>query len=834
MKSSARRPTATLEGRVTRALAGETVRYEAEVPYPDGPRFVDGTYVPHVASDGEVKGFVALVVDVSDKKQLERLTAAAATRADKLLKITAAIADAVTTDEVFQAVVDRVAEAIGATSAAIWLVDNEGTSAKLVHALGYSSVVRETLTTLRLDEEPSSPAKDSIRSGQAVFLPSKPALIQAYPHLSTLATHPSYRIACLPLVTRGRVLGTLALTIEREGEVSVDEQSFLLLAARYAGQAIERLRLFEQERVSSALASAAARRLGVLSRASQVFMDPSLDLETRLRAIVVEIGQTLSSTVGISLLEADGLLHTTVVHHPVPEAQQWLTDVGRASPLSPGQPGVTGQVGVTGKSVLMSQLDPAMLRARSASAYREFLERFPTYGMMCAALRSRGRIIGTVTAFRLTPNDPYSIDDLRLLEELAERAAASIENSRLYEESKVAQFRAEQLYGFAQAVAIADKQDLVYDAAIVAIETTLHATRSAILLPDDDGVMRFRAWRNLSDVYRAAVEKHSLWPVDVKAPDPVLVPNAHADPTLVEFLPLLDTEGIGALAFIPLLLDGKILGNFMVYYDRPHVFVADEVETARAIANHLSSVIARFSALGELQETIRSNELFAGVLAHDLRNPLNAIMTAAQFVLVRREGEPGHAAESRPLGRILSSGQRMAAMISQLLDFTRARSGGGINVDPQLVNIDELCAQAVEELELSHPDWNIRSQVSGYLRGSWDPDRLLQVISNLVANAGDHGRPGHDITVMLDGSSDDSVSLAVHNHGAIASGLLPHLFDPFRSARQRSSPTRGVGLGLFIVRELVRAHGGTVDVASDSRSGTTFTVRLPRHSVSSR
>lgn len=822
---------AALQPRVARALSGETVRYEAEVPYVDGARYIDATYIPHIVGDGDVEGFIALVVDVSDKKRLERLSSAAASRADALLKITGAIADAVTVDEVYQAVVDRVAEAIGASSAAIWLMECDGVSARLVHAWGYSSAARSGLETLRLDQEPSSPAKESLRFGQPVFVPSKRALIAAHPHLAYLATHGAYRIASLPLVTRGRVLGTLALTIEDERETDGDERDFLLLVARYAGQAIERLRLYDQERQSRAEAIAAARRLGVLSRASHVFMDPSLDLDVRLRAIVVEIGQALSSTVGISLIQADGLLHTAVVHHPVPEAEQWLTEVGRHSPLRPGQPGMTGQVSLTGESVLISVLAPEVLRSRVASPYREFLERFPTYGMMSAALRSRGRVIGTVTASRLRPNDPYSNDDLRLLEELAERAAAAIENSRLYEESRVAQFRAEQLYGFAQAVAIADKLDLVFDAALTAIETTLHATRSAILLEDEDGVERFRAWRHLSDSYRAAVDGHSLWSPEIKVPEPVLIPVVHADARLVDLLPILERESIGALACIPLLLDGQLLGKVMVYYDGPHVFVPDEVETARAIATHLSSVIARFSAMGSLQETIRSNELFAGVLAHDLRNPLGAIMTAAQFLLMQKEGEPANASESRPLGRILTSGQRMTAMIDQLLDFTRVRSGGGINIEPRLVNLEGLCAQAIEELELSHSDWSIFSQSRGHLRGSWDPDRLLQVISNLVANAGHHGRPGRAVTVTLDGTEHQRVTIAVHNHGVIAPDLMEHLFDPFRTARQRSNPTKGVGLGLYIVRELVRAHGGTVEVVSDEATGTTFRVELPRHSV---
>jgi signal transduction histidine kinase len=202
------------------------------------------------------------------------------------------------------------------------------------------------------------------------------------------------------------------------------------------------------------------------------------------------------------------------------------------------------------------------------------------------------------------------------------------------------------------------------------------------------------------------------------------------------------------------------------------------------------------------------------------------MMTAAQLVLMRLEGEGER--DAKPLSRILSSGQRMSRMIDQLLDFTRARAGGGIAVSPREANLADLCSQAVGELELVYPDRKIRCDFAGDQGGTWDPDRLLQIISNLVANAGQHAAPGSDIDVRIDGRSAEALLLEVHNEGAIPPALLPGLFDPFRVTRHRRDHSRGLGLGLFIVKELVRAHGGTVEVASSEAAGTTFTVRLPR------
>lgn len=172
----------------------------------------------------------------------------------------------------------------------------------------------------------------------------------------------------------------------------------------------------------------------------------------------------------------------------------------------------------------------------------------------------------------------------------------------------------------------------------------------------------------------------------------------------------------------------------------------------------------------------------------------------------------------------------MATMIEQLLDFTRVRSGGGIAIHPVETNLASLCDHVVEELTLGHPEWQIRRDVVGEPNGLWDPDRLLQVVSNLVANAGQHGSERGEIRVRIDGNAADWMVLEVHNRGSIPPDLLATLFDPFRTTRATRAKSQGLGLGLFIVREIVRAHGGTVTVQSSEAEGTTFTVRMPRRS----
>lgn len=238
----------------------------------------------------------------------------------------------------------------------------------------------------------------------------------------------------------------------------------------------------------------------------------------------------------------------------------------------------------------------------------------------------------------------------------------------------------------------------------------------------------------------------------------------------------------------------------------------------------LSEQIAeRERLIHEVQETLRLNEMFAAALGHDLRSPLSAIMTGAALLISRGDDK------TMAIGnRILSSGSRMARMIEQLLDLSRARLGGGIPVTPADMQLKDVAEKVVAEHQAASPGREVTLETMGALEGSWDEPRLAQVLSNLIGNALEHGVSDTPITVRADGTSPREVVLTVNNMGQIPEQELPHLFEPFRSGRQAGRRSEGLGLGLYIVDQLVRAHEGTVRVTSNERDGTTFEVRLPR------
>ncbi len=249
-----------------------------------------------------------------------------------------------------------------------------------------------------------------------------------------------------------------------------------------------------------------------------------------------------------------------------------------------------------------------------------------------------------------------------------------------------------------------------------------------------------------------------------------------------------------------------------------------EVEHRKDLELALREALAREQeARVAAEQTVRYNEMFAGMLGHDLRNPLNAITTAAYYIARTNPGaKTGTAAN-----RIVSSAERMARMIDQLLDFTQIRIGNGLALRPTRLDLMELCYRIRDELEAAHPECVIGVESDGNTVGEWDYDRLLQVLSNLVGNAIHHGSEGCKVSIRGDGTDAGDVVVHVHNKGIVSPEMLPVLFEPFRGSAKHQK-TRGLGLGLYITRQIVTAHGGTIDVNSTPSDGTTFRVQLPR------
>ncbi|MDP2340318.1 MAG: response regulator [Deltaproteobacteria bacterium] len=250
------------------------------------------------------------------------------------------------------------------------------------------------------------------------------------------------------------------------------------------------------------------------------------------------------------------------------------------------------------------------------------------------------------------------------------------------------------------------------------------------------------------------------------------------------------------------------------------IHLADKVAGAVYV---LRDITDRMEHEARARERLDFEEKLVGIVSHDLRNPLHAILLGAEAL----QGEEGAGPQvTTTARRIQSSANRATRLVSDLLDFTQARLGGGIPLSRQRIDLAALANQVLEEVQTTHPGRTLSIDLSGPLVGSWDPDRISQVLLNLLSNALKYGARDKPVTLRVAGG--DGVVIEVHNDGnPIAPTLLPHIFEPMKRGAIGDS-SRSIGLGLYIVKHIVDTHDGVVEVRSVVGEGTTFSIHLPR------
>jgi PAS domain S-box-containing protein len=244
------------------------------------------------------------------------------------------------------------------------------------------------------------------------------------------------------------------------------------------------------------------------------------------------------------------------------------------------------------------------------------------------------------------------------------------------------------------------------------------------------------------------------------------------------------------------------------------------------VAIFLRDVTQEKRAEAEAQSRAGFEQHLIGIVSHDLRNPLNAILLGTHLLL-EREGLDERTL--KVLLRIQSSAKRCTRLVGDLLDFTQARLGGGIPVNAAAGDLHTVVRQVVEDVITTSPERRVRVSTAGDGHGVWDLERLAQVVLNLVSNALKYSPPASVVDVRSEGDGD-GVIVSVHNTGTpIAPEALARIFHPMQRATSHlENAARSVGLGLFIVKHMVEAHGGQVSVSSSAEEGTTFSFRVPR------
>ena len=419
----------------------------------------------------------------------------------------------------------------------------------------------------------------------------------------------------------------------------------------------------------------------------------------------------------------------------------------------------------------------------------------PTYVALARELRLRSFIVVpllvrdsvvAVSTFVTTSESDrrYGEDDRALAEELARRAAAVVDNARLHQELK----RSEQRFRVA-----------------------LAHTHVAVFEKDRD--------LRTSWVYNPMFGQEPAH----------LIGKAHPDSIRAE-----DAAAVDARLRAVLETGEPSREEIRVRIRGETCYLLAHLEPLRGPSGDVVGLTGAFADVTEqkraqeaLAEALAFRERMLGILGHDLRNPLSAVRMLSTLLL-RRDDLAEDAREQ--VAEIDRAGKRMLEMIATLLDFSESRLSGALPVSPVPMDLHRVVRAVVEECLAANPGREISVAMYGDGLVRWDPGRMAQAVSNLVGNALTHGAPDEAVRVWVGGDADE-LRLVVHNDGSpIAPDLLPVIFEPFRRGPRRrdSSHARGLGLGLYIAKEIVTAHGGEIEVRSTVEDGTTFTVRVPR------
>ena len=516
-------------------------------------------------------------------------------------------------------------------------------------------------------------------------------------------------------------------------------------------------------------------RLAAINQLGHALLVTSTRIDKVLEHFTTTLSHTLCDGCGVMLLPGEFPPETIVRHRSDTSAESLAGIAALADP-----------------AVFHFETN-AEARATLPPIYHPYIERNGLRSLAILPFPIREPIQGVVTVTRDAGSPPFDAADLATIETCIEYTGLAILTAMRFDTERAARTQLDALLAqLPIGIIVTDARG--------AIRLVNEAV--AALLPG------IAAARTPSDVYALA----EWWTLDGKVMTEsewvfgrALHANHSAQAEVQMVLPSDRVPRVIAISSTPLLdARGTVVGT---------VSALDDVSAQRAIDTEHARV-------AEFQQQMLA------IVGHDLRNPLSAFVTGVDIL---KEAFPEDTQHGRLVRRLDSSSQRMTRMVEQLLDVTRARLGSGIPVARQELELQPLIAAVVDELALAYPKATLELRPSGPIFGIWDPDRIAQVVSNLLSNAIQYGLVGAPIVIELGTTaSDATISVANQVRGnPIAADQLAQLFEPYRRGPDRAHQSGGLGLGLYIVRELVRAHGGSIEVDS-TPAGTIFQIRLPR------
>ena len=798
------------------------------------------------------------------RRELERVRAAqelhlsdlarrAAERSDWLLRFTTAAGEAMSEGAVAEVVLRELSGELGAVGGVVCTLTPDGGALQSVAGFGEVELAFRAASPLRLDAH--APLCEAVRRrGPLVFEDLATAAL-AYPVLRGIAVDRSGGLAAIPLVSRdGAAVGALAIMLPPGRRFDGELRALAQALAGQCAQAMERARLYQAEkraRAESELRADRMRRLqSVIFRLSRALSGPEVG-----EAVIDEGTEAVGARTGaIWLLDETGQHLQLLRARSYPNAENYArVPLDRRSPLGDA---VLRRAPVWLESYEAYQAGYPVYEAKTRG---EVPDHGPgTLAIACLPLVIDDRLLGGL-AFSFATSRRFEPDERAFLLALAQHGAQGLERARLYDAERAARQEAEAAHRRAAFLAeasllLSSSLDLgamlprLADLAVpgiadwCAVDLLRVESRQLVMaaLAHQDPLvleqMRELRRQRPVDVDRSG----STAAVVVRSGEAMLLPQITDDRLTrsamdEEHLRILREHAYRSVMAVPIAARGQVLGSItLATAGSGRAYGPADLKMARQLGERAGMAIDNARLYHQAVQAVSVRDEFLSIAGHELRTPLTPILLEAQVLSRLTDGADLDWVRARARARnLLTNALRMGRLIDDLLDVSRI-SGGRLLLELEEIELGELVAGVVRraESQAERDGTELRLDVAGPARGRWDRTRVEQVVSNLLGNALKYGR-GRPVEVQVRAEPGQAV-VQVRDQGiGIAPEDQARIFLRFERA---ASPTHfaGLGLGLWIAREIADAHGGRIRVDSRPGQGATFTLELPLLAVQER
>lgn len=736
-------------------------------------------------------------------------------RVTVLQQLTAALAEALTVDEVCAVVMNQGIAALSAEAGRIALVLPDGEQVAVIASAGYTMV----RSPLPLDHP--LPTHEVIRTGRPLFVPTFDEVVRRFPQIGhAIAPLVPGALASTPLTVRGRTIGALTLVFAGDREFEEGDRELMVAVAAQAAQAIERARLYAL----------------------------SLDVQSELRRSRDQLAAILSGIAeGVTVQDSQGRV--------VYANEIALTILGGAS-VDDINAGWTRRFVLSdedGNALSIDHLPGRkLLRGEAAGEimveFRDLQRGERRWSILdaTAVCDDHGAVQLVVNIFRDITDRKRQLDSAAVLAELGR-----VLNSTL------------DVHGSLQHIAAITVPSLG-DWCIIDLVDRAEPSRAVRVAvahanPADRDLAEIIRGRR-PDLSHAGLEQASgdgRAIVVRSAGEPANDADAlAADPDRQQVLRQLDAR---AWVVVPLAARGHVLGRlWLLVGPSDRSFHSEELQTIEQVgarislaldraqlfaeaeehANHQVALNAalreavdeRDRALVDLRQALRTRDEFLASASHDLKNPLASIKAGAQLLQRRLDhgGEIEPIALKQGLQRLDAIASRAAGLVDELLDLARMQMGSPLELDRRKSDLLALVRDVAQEQQQQTERHTISVETDcDELVGTWDDRRIGRVLSNLLDNAVKYSPEGGPIVVRV-AALHDFVEIQVIDHGiGIPENDQARVFERFQRAGNVDRRIGGTGIGLASARHIIESHGGTISVSSRENAGSTFSIRIP-------